>query len=59
MGARPLLARAATLSAPKRLCQRVQLNVDAGNLPSPHANTLRYLRIPINAFKPEPSRKTR
>ncbi len=47
-------ARDATLSAPKLLFQSVQVNIDAGNLPDPEANQVRYLKIPINAFKPEP-----
>lgn len=46
--------RDASLSAPKLLFQSVQVNVDAGALPSPSANETRYLKIPINAFRPEP-----
>jgi glyoxylase-like metal-dependent hydrolase (beta-lactamase superfamily II) len=46
--------RDAGLSAPKLLFQSVQVNVDAGALPSPSANETRYLKIPINAFRPEP-----
>jgi glyoxylase-like metal-dependent hydrolase (beta-lactamase superfamily II) len=46
--------RDAGLSAPKLLFQSVQVNVDAGALPSPAANETRYLKIPINAFRPEP-----
>lgn len=45
--------RDATLDAPRLLFQSVQVNVDAGHLPSPHPNALRYLRIPINVFRPE------
>ena len=45
--------RDATLNAPKLLFQSVQVNVDAGRLPSPHGNEIRYLKIPINAFKPD------
>lgn len=44
--------RDATLNAPKLLFQSVQVNVDAGRLPDAHANEIRYLKIPINAFKP-------
>lgn len=44
--------RDAGLSAPKLLFQSVQVNVDAGHLPEPSENEMRYLRIPINAFKP-------
>ncbi|MCA9668597.1 MAG: MBL fold metallo-hydrolase [Myxococcales bacterium] len=46
--------RDATLSAPKLLFQSVQVNIDAGKLPDPAANEIRYLRIPINVFRPEP-----
>ena len=46
--------RDATLNAPKLLFQSVQVNVDAGHLPKPSDNQLRYLRIPLNAFRPEP-----
>jgi glyoxylase-like metal-dependent hydrolase (beta-lactamase superfamily II) len=40
------------LEAPKLLFQSVQINVDAGRLPDPAANEIRYLRIPINVFRP-------
>ncbi len=46
--------RDATLEAPRLLFQSVQVNVDAGALPQPHDNQIRYLRIPINVFRPEP-----
>jgi glyoxylase-like metal-dependent hydrolase (beta-lactamase superfamily II) len=46
--------RDAGLSAPKLLFQSVQVNVDAGALPDPAANERRYLKIPINAFRPAP-----
>lgn len=42
-----------TLAAPRLLLQSVQVNVDAGALPSSHANGVRYLRIPINVFRPD------
>lgn len=42
------------LSAPKLLFQSVQVNVDAGALPKPSDNEVRYLKIPINVFRPEP-----
>lgn len=45
-------ARDKTLSAPKLLFQSVQVNVDAGRLPEPKANKVRYLKIPINVFRP-------
>lgn len=44
--------RDATLDAPRLLFQSVQVNVDAGALPKPAANERRYLRIPINVFRP-------
>lgn len=44
--------RDAGLEAPKLLFQSVQVNVDAGKLPEPSANEIRYLRIPVNVFKP-------
>lgn len=47
--------RDATLHAPQLLFQSVQVNVDGGRLPSPEANEQRYLRIPINAFCPQPA----
>lgn len=47
-------SRDATLSAPKLLFQSVQVNVDAGALPDPATNKKRYLKIPINAFRPQP-----
>lgn len=46
-------ARDASLNAPKLLFQSVQVNVDAGRLPDPHDNEVRYLRIPINVFRPK------
>ncbi len=45
--------RDATLEAPRLLFQSVQVNVDAGNLPEPSKNEVRYLRIPVNVFKPD------
>lgn len=44
--------RDASLPAPKLLFQSVQVNVDAGKLPEP-AGEIRYLKIPINVFKPK------
>lgn len=44
--------RDAGLEAPQLLFQSVQVNVDAGNLPEPSKNEIRYLRIPVNVFKP-------
>jgi glyoxylase-like metal-dependent hydrolase (beta-lactamase superfamily II) len=44
--------RDAQLAAPKLLFQSVQVNVDAGRLPAPHENGIRYLRLPLNFLKP-------
>ncbi|MCC6559488.1 MAG: MBL fold metallo-hydrolase [Polyangiaceae bacterium] len=41
--------RDATLAAPRLLYPSVQINVDAGRLPEPHANGRRYLTIPLAA----------
>ncbi|AKV04445.1 Zn-dependent hydrolase, including glyoxylase [Labilithrix luteola] len=41
-------ARDATLAAPRLLYPSVQVNVDAGLLPRPHANGRRYLSVPLN-----------
>jgi len=46
--------RDASLSTPKLLFQSVQVNVDAGALPGPADNQTRYLKIPINVFRPQP-----
>ncbi len=40
-----------SLSAPRLLFQSVQVNIDAGNLPEPHENEIRYLKIPVNVFR--------
>lgn len=45
-------ARDATLTAPRLLFQSVQVNIDAGRIPRAHANKIRYLRLPLNAFQP-------
>lgn len=47
-------ARDRTLEAPALLFQSVQVNIDAGHLPPQSENQVRYLRIPINVFRPEP-----
>lgn len=44
-------ARDATLKAPRLLLPSVQLNINAGRLPAPHANGRRYLSVPLNLFK--------
>lgn len=40
--------RDATLAAPRLLYPSVQVNIDAGRLPKPHANGRRYLTIPVS-----------
>jgi glyoxylase-like metal-dependent hydrolase (beta-lactamase superfamily II) len=45
--------RDASLAAPKLLFQSVQVNIDAGTLPDARANEIRYLRIPLNVFRPD------
>jgi glyoxylase-like metal-dependent hydrolase (beta-lactamase superfamily II) len=43
--------RDATLAAPRLLFQSVQVNLDAGRLPAPHANGHRYLVVPLNVLR--------
>jgi len=45
-------ARDAALPAPRLLFPSVQVNVDAGRLPAPHANGTRYLVIPVRGEEP-------
>jgi glyoxylase-like metal-dependent hydrolase (beta-lactamase superfamily II) len=40
--------RDAKLAAPRLLFPSVQVNIDAGRLPKPHANGRRYITIPLN-----------
>lgn len=44
--------RDASLPAPNLLFQSVQINIDAGHMPRREANEQRYLRLPINLFRP-------
>jgi glyoxylase-like metal-dependent hydrolase (beta-lactamase superfamily II) len=44
--------RDATLAAPRLLLPSVQVNIDAGRLPKPHANGIRYLSLPVNFKSP-------
>lgn len=44
--------RDAKLEAPRLLFQSVQVNIDAGMLPAPHANGVRYLTMPLSPFHP-------
>lgn len=43
--------RDATLTPPRLLFPSVQVNIDAGRLPKPHANGRRYLTIPLDMKK--------
>ncbi|MEN2750133.1 MBL fold metallo-hydrolase [Psychrobacter sp. FBL11] len=43
--------RDATLEMPRLIIPAVQVNIDAGHLPSPEDNGIRYLKVPINALK--------
>jgi hypothetical protein len=43
--------RDADLAAPKLLFQSVQVNIDAGGLPSAHHNGTRYLVLPLNFLR--------
>ena len=44
--------RDASLAAPRLLYPSVQVNIDAGKLPSPHGNGVRYLQIPLDLREP-------
>ena len=44
--------RDAKLEAPRLLFPSVQVNIDAGRLPKPHANGRRYLTIPLDLKRP-------
>ncbi len=43
-------ARDATLAMPKLLLLALQVNLRAGALPTPEANGIRYLKLPLNQF---------
>ncbi len=43
--------RDATLSMPKLILPSVQVNMRAGELPPAEGNGMRYLKLPLNAFK--------
>ncbi|MCS6902105.1 MAG: MBL fold metallo-hydrolase [Myxococcales bacterium] len=44
--------RDATLQQPRLLFPSIQVNVDGGRLPEPHANGIRYLQTPLNLQQP-------
>ncbi|HJK91111.1 MAG TPA: MBL fold metallo-hydrolase [Polyangiaceae bacterium LLY-WYZ-15_(1-7)] len=44
--------RDAQLRPPRLIFQSVQVNVDAGRIPAPHENGIRYLKMPLNLFGP-------
>jgi glyoxylase-like metal-dependent hydrolase (beta-lactamase superfamily II) len=43
--------RDGTLQPPRLLFPSVQVNVDGGRMPAPHANGKRYLMVPLNLFR--------
>lgn len=43
-------ARDATLAMPTLILPAIQVNLNAGELPEPEGNGVRYLKIPINSF---------
>lgn len=45
-------SRDAELAAPKLLFQSVQVNINAGRLPREQSNGVRYLKLPLNLFRP-------
>lgn len=44
-------ARDATLTMPKLILPAIQINMDAGNFPTPESNGQSYLKLPLNYFK--------
>jgi glyoxylase-like metal-dependent hydrolase (beta-lactamase superfamily II) len=44
-------ARDRTLPMPKLILHALQINIDAGKLPEPEANGVRYLKIPLDLFE--------
>jgi hypothetical protein len=43
-------ARDASLGMPRLILPSIQVNMRAGRLPSPEANGIRYLKIPVDAL---------
>lgn len=48
--------RNSELDAPRLLFQSVQVNVNAGRMPEQQSNGVRYLKLPINLFRPADER---
>jgi glyoxylase-like metal-dependent hydrolase (beta-lactamase superfamily II) len=48
--------RDSALAAPRLLFQSVQVNVNAGHLPESQPNGVRYLKLPLNLFRPADER---
>ena len=48
-------ARDKQLAAPRLLFQSVQVNIDAGAMPDANEHCQRYLKIPLNVFRPRGS----
>jgi hypothetical protein len=42
--------RDATLAMPTLILPAIQVNINAGKLPEPEENGVRYLKIPIDSF---------
>ncbi len=45
-------SRDRSLAPPRLLFPSVQVNIDAGRLPAPHGNGMRYLRVPLDLRRP-------
>jgi len=43
-------SRDATLDMPTLILPAIQVNINAGKLPEPEENGVRYLKIPLNAI---------
>ncbi len=44
-------SRDASLGMPKLILPAIQINMDAGRMPAPEENGIRYLKLPLNYFK--------
>jgi len=43
--------RDACLAMPKLILPAIQINMDAGRMPEPEQNGIRYLKLPLNYFR--------